>query len=367
MDIPQAPDLLAAVVAKGPDAVVVVDREGSIVLVNEQAAALFGYSQEEFLALAVDQLVPVASRSKHVALRQQFAETTASRPMAADLKLHALRRDATLVPVEISLANVDVGGARYTVAAVRDVTEKRRLEAEIDRISAQSQRTSAELALSEDRERIARDLHDKVIQRVFGVGLTLDGMLKRVDDPQLHQRLHRCVEQLDLTIKDIRTSIFDLENGPYASPLSDRLGELVGDYERLLGFRPSLQVVGPVDHAVPSDFAEELLSVAREALSNVARHSRATTVDLVVEAADELRLVVVDNGMGVGSGVAKGRGLVNMRERAERRGGSFSIGSARVAPPTVGTVLSWAVALPGASSGSAGASRSGSAAGSGDA
>lgn len=576
------PDLLAAVVAKGPDAVVVVDVRGSIVFANEQATFVLGYANDELLRMNVDTLVPAGSRERHDDRRASFAASPTTRPMGVGLALHAQRADGTLVPVEIALSNTRIGDVGYTIASIRDVTPIRQLMADVARMShaldathdgvllveptsfaiiqandgatrltgydraelvgmsatsldpdmsvdelrsrtasvlagttpsvtmigpwrrkdgssitvestlsrfdsaedgpilvaivrdvsdreaarkaLSSQRdhfalllaaldegtvemstdgelltvnerfcelvgyTSAEvlsatrpfpwvpveshdetadilrralaaetfqaevelrnrrgrhfpvllttrrldsepewqptvfvtvrdltgqksaaqalsdaragLVLSDDRERIARDLHDRVIQRVFGVGLTLEAMLSRMTDERTIDRLRRSIVQLDLTINEIRSSIFDLEQGT-SVPLSARVTDLIADYERLLGFAPTLEMVGPVDGAVPAHVAEEILSITREALSNVARHASASAVQVSVtvatEDASKVRVRVRDNGIGIVAPTTAGRGLANMRDRAQRLGGDFAIDS----DDGFGTTLTW--------------------------
>jgi signal transduction histidine kinase len=186
-----------------------------------------------------------------------------------------------------------------------------------------------ELMLAEDRERIARDLHDTVIQRLFATGLSLQAALGlvRTDQDEASRRVEGAIDDLDLTVKHIRTAIFGLEATRIAGTgLRQRLLDLVEEMTPALGFDPHVLLDGPIDTAVEDDLAAEVLATLREALSNVARHAQAThvTVDLVV--GEDLRLRVCDDGIGPPApGAPRGNGLRNLRARAERHGGDVAL------------------------------------------
>lgn len=189
-----------------------------------------------------------------------------------------------------------------------------------------------ELALVEDRERIARDLHDTVIQRLFATGLSLQGTAPLVSEQKAVQRIEAAVEDLDTTVKHIRSAIFGLEaSRTPTTGLRARMVGLLGEAAGALGFEPTVLFDGPVDTTVPDDIGVEVVAVLREALANVARHARATRVDveLLVDKEKELVLRVRDNGVGAaGSDAGSGRtglGLGNMAARAERFGGTFEL------------------------------------------
>ncbi|MDP9867817.1 MULTISPECIES: sensor histidine kinase [Streptosporangium] len=199
------------------------------------------------------------------------------------------------------------------------------------------------LGLLEDRDRIAKDLHDVVIQRLFAVAMTLMSTVRLVERPEASTRLQNAIDELDGTIRQIRSTIFALqsprESG--AAGLRARIVELVEGARGHLGFMPGLTMDGRLDGGVPAEIAEQLLAVLREALSNVVRHARASKVEVSAEVSDErLVLVVADDGVGV---PADGRrsGLRNLQERAERLGGHLTVD----APPQGGTRLVWSVPL----------------------
>ncbi|MCW2811298.1 MAG: Signal transduction histidine kinase [Friedmanniella sp.] len=181
------------------------------------------------------------------------------------------------------------------------------------------------LAVLEDRDRIARDLHEHVVQRLFAAGMRLEGSLTRVQDPELRKRLWQTIEDLDGTIRQVRTSIFALHgSGPVASSLRGRILRMVEELTPVLGFKPGLVLDGPVD-TMAGPAAADVEAVVRESLSNVAKHAGASEVSVEVRASEEaLTVVVADNGRGLDT-TTRRSGLANLRQRAERLGGSMTL------------------------------------------
>ena len=205
-----------------------------------------------------------------------------------------------------------------------------------------------EMAMLEDRERIAQDLHDTVIQRLFATGLGLQGAARLAERPEVIARIEQAVEDLDLTVKHIRTAIFGLERTrPQTEGVRRRMLALTAEAAGSLGFEPRVLFDGPVDAAVGEEQSADLLATLRESLANVAKHARATSVDVTVRATDaELDLEVADDGRGreASDGDADrdaggGKGLGNMAKRAERWGGSCTVADR----PGGGTLVSWRV------------------------
>ena len=203
-----------------------------------------------------------------------------------------------------------------------------------------------EISLLEDRERIARDLHDTVIQRLFAIGLGLQGTVRLAQRPEVAARIQTAIGDLDETVKQIRTAIFGLEAARLsAGGLRDRVLGITTDATASLGFSPRVAFDGPVDTIVPDRITEHLLATLREALSNAARHARASSVGVSVEAlGGEVVLEVTDNGRGIADGKASadgGHGLRNMAHRATELGGRMDVGQG----PSGGTRLVWRVPL----------------------
>lgn len=208
---------------------------------------------------------------------------------------------------------------------------------------AESRMDAERLGLLEDRDRIARDLHDVVIQRLFAVAMTLMSTVRLVDRPETSSRLQNAIDELDNTIRQIRSTIFALQTPDQGgdSGLRAQIVGLVEDVRGHLGFMPGLELEGQLDNRVPPEAAQHLLAVLREALSNVVRHARASKAEVRAAVEGEwLTLVVRDNGTGL-SEDGRRSGLRNLQERALQLGGSFEVGS----PPEGGTRLMWSVPL----------------------
>jgi signal transduction histidine kinase len=202
-----------------------------------------------------------------------------------------------------------------------------------------------DLALVEDRERIAADLHDTVIQRLFATGLGLEASV-RLASPELAERIQQAVVDLDETVRQIRSAIFALQAPRVARRgLRGEILALATEAAASLGFDPHVRLDGPLDHAVSDDLSDHLLATLREALSNVVRHAGATRVEVSVVASGsgELVATVTDNGVGVARQERPGgRGLANMARRAEVLGGKLTFGPAEGGR---GTSVTWRVPL----------------------
>jgi signal transduction histidine kinase len=205
--------------------------------------------------------------------------------------------------------------------------------------AAQTQQERARVGMLEDRDRIARDMHDHVIQRLFATGLSLQSVGRQLDDPQARERVETAVDEVDAVIKDIRHTIFALHRSPDSRSLAAEVTTLCENAVVTLGFTPSLTVMGSLAE-VPDQLAADLLAVVREALSNAARHAGASAVSVIVEAGEALRVEVRDNGRGVQDGTRRS-GLDNLARRATTRGGQLVIS----APADGGTDLVWSVPL----------------------
>jgi signal transduction histidine kinase len=208
---------------------------------------------------------------------------------------------------------------------------------------AERRKDSERFAVFEDRDRIARDLHDLVIQRLYATGMSLEGVSARMGESENRQRVGSAVDALDQTITEIRSAIFALHSRATAEQVGirARILDVVEQATATLGFAPGLRMAGRLDDAVPAEVGEHLLSVLREALSNVARHASASKVEVTVEVGPELILRVVDNGTGM-KATKRRSGLANLAERAELLGGTLNTGPADGG----GTELEWRVPLP---------------------
>jgi len=251
-----------------------------------------------------------------------------------------LRKDGREVPVEKTLQSAPTGrdGNNWVITLARDITARLATEAELRNSQDALRQAEQVMAVADDRERIARDLHDTVIQRLFGEGLHLQATLRCVDEP-VRARLQSTIDGLDQTIKELRMAIFSLQ-GAGAAPggLRGRLLAVITESTAGLGLEPRLQFDGPIE-TIDDHIAEHLAPVLREALSNITRHAQAHNVRVTVTVADDITLTVADDGIGVPEQILGGRGLTNTAERARALGGRFTL----EAQPSGGSLLTWQV------------------------
>lgn len=270
---------------------------------------------------------------------------TFRRPIQAFTELG--ERSAVVVPLR---SDEDTLGV---IAVARDATAPRFDESHLELVQdfanhatialtiARARRSSTELAMLADRERIAGDLHDQVIQRVFAVGMDLQGVIARLRSPELAGRLTRSVDELQAVINDIRSTIFDLghpleAHGGFAKRIQDAVACLTEDRE----INATLIMSGPMS-VVPETLADHAEAVVVEALSNAVRHSGARAVTVEVAVGDDLRVEVTDDGHGIPADNQRHSGLANLARRARSAGGDLAI----TAPPDGGTCVTWSAPL----------------------
>lgn len=206
-------------------------------------------------------------------------------------------------------------------------------------VAGRSQQDRSRLALLEDRERIARDMHDLVIQRLFATGLSLQAAGRQTQAPAVAMRLNEAEDELDAAIKDIRHTIFELHRESPARELRAEIAELVRASTEPLGFAPELTIDGPLD-ALAADLEADVVAVIREGLANVTRHARASSASVLVRSDAAIQIEVADDGVGVAPNAVES-GLDNLRQRAESHGGTLTL-----LPRTPqGTALVWEVSL----------------------
>ena len=331
-------DTIVRFVASIPDGLLVVDERGRIVVTNHHAEQMFGYESGELFGRQIEILVPPNLADSHIRLRERYASDPNVRSMGAGLELSGVRKDGTAVPIDIALSPVKTEQGKLVVAAVRNDTDRRRRDAEL-------RRAHERLAMADDRERIARDLHDTVIQDVFGTALTLQSIATQVP-PDVAKRIEEVVDRQDRIVHELRTAVFGLSGVRRASgSLRDDVLAIVNEATRVLGFRPAIFFVGPVETLSDDRLRVELCASLREALSNVARHARAHHVQVELEAGSgRVELVVTDDGVGPSTkvdGHRVGNGLENLRSRALALGGSCEIQPGEHG----GTRLRWSVLL----------------------
>ena len=331
---PTAEAIATRVLDSSPDGLIVVETGGRISYANESMHDMAG-AVASLVGRYVDELVPDAVRAQHRQLRQTFEADPKQRSMGSGLELMLRRLDGDEVPVEISLSPFSDETGSYVIAAVRDMTERRQNDRRLAIANEQ-------LALVLERERIGRDLHDVILQKLYGTGLTTQAIAAACDDV-IAGRLDAVVGEIDRIIAEVRTIVFTLGGSGQRGAMGQDLADIVAQSSRVLGFTPALRIEGPVDSVMSNEAATEMFASMREALGNVARHASATTVDVVIVVEGQsVVMTVTDNGVGppeMSGQPRHGNGLLNLRARAAMLGGTCTLapGADR------GSVLSWSV------------------------
>ncbi|MGB9225395.1 PAS domain-containing sensor histidine kinase [Mycobacterium sp.] len=314
-----------------PDAMVIVASDGRMMLANAQTDTMFGYPRQDLIGREVEILIPPGHRNAHERHRISFFANPKSRRMGIGLQLWGLRRNGTAFPIEISLSPLRTDQGMLVSVAIRDITEQLSVQSELADARARAQ-------VLAERDRIASELQDHALQRVFAVGLALQGTVPQAVSADVQQRLSAAVDDLHAVVQDFRTAIYGLRRSSTdETGLRERLDEVISELAKDL--TTTVHYKGPLS-VVEATLAEHAQAVVEEAIGNAARHAEATKVSVVVDVADELCIDVADNGKGIPNNVS-GNGLVKLRQRAEAVGGTFAISDA----PGGGTWLRWAAPL----------------------
>jgi PAS domain S-box-containing protein len=311
-----------AFVESAPDAMIVVGAKGEIILANQQAEQLFGYTREELLGRKHETLVPAAVREQHVALRTEYLKNPTARPMGTGLELYGVRKDGRQFPVEISLSPIRAGDSVVISSIIRDVTDRKRLE-----------QVSRQEAILKERNRLARDVHDNLAQGLTSIVLQLEAceevLTREPQEAQKHIERARSVARSSL--EEARRSLVAMQ-APilHETSLPDAIEQIISDLRQESSARIELSVHG-TPRPLSLEMQEHLLRVSQEALRNAIRHAKAkeVRVELTYDP-DAVGMLVEDNGIGFSARKVRGGlglGLTIMRERASELGAQFNLRS----------------------------------------
>ena len=330
----------ASLLESAPDAVVIIDAAGRIVLVNAQTETLFGYPRDELFGHTVEMLLPDSVRERHTKHRVGYLGDHRTRPMGIGLELAGKRKDGSEFPVDISLSAIEAGEGLLLTAFIRDITE-RQAAADLQRSLAERRALLEHLvsAGEEERERIASDIHDDSIQAITAAGIRLQTLRRELDDPKQLDLLADLEETIQLSISRLRHLLFELR-----PPALDREGLAAALRMYLNESRDQSPTTFRLEDKLrsqPDDEARIILyRIAQEALTNVRKHAHASEAEVLIREHDGGFVVrITDDGVGFAPeetvSVPGHLGLAAMRERAELAGGRIRINSA----PRTGTVV----------------------------
>ena len=258
------------------DGVALADDHGTITLANIRLDAMFGYQHDELLGHPVEILIPPDLQEGHRSLRASYHRAPRTRPMGDGVALIGLRKDGTIFPAQVGLSPVPTAAGQFTLAVIREVTEARRRR---DRLQEHS--------ILLDRDRIAGDLRDTVIQRIFAAGLALEGAAVMTTQPEVRRRVRISVDDLDQAVQILRDAIFSLDHHLEGHSFRARIITLCGE----LSPAPEITFTGPVDGALHPADSTRLLEILRDALALISQHATPARISITADS-DSHRTVI---------------------------------------------------------------------------
>ncbi len=331
--------------------IIVINGSGCVLQINEATSQLFGYLPDELIGLNVSVLMGEPERSAHASYLADYRRTQVRSIIGIGRDVEGRTKNGDPIAVHLSVSEIVVDGVVFFAGIMQDIRVRHMLEEELERanalLAAELATARAELDVLTDRDRIARGLHDTVIQQLFAAGLGLNAASNLALSEGLADRLTNAVNQIDDSIYQLRSIVYDLHTRARPTGLKRAVLGVVQEQTPALGFVPEVKV-GVQISEVSDRVVNELMPTLREGLSNIAQHADARSAQVVLQLEDnELVLHLIDDGLGVARieeslrqhRPVRGNGLRNMNERAESVGGSCSLRSR----PGGGTELEWRV------------------------
>jgi len=315
-----------------PDGFVVVDEAGLVVFANSTVESLFGFEPSELLGRPVNTLIPERLHDVHREHRLSYMRDPRVRPMGLGLDLVGRRKDGSEFPVEISLSPLKTADRMFYTAIVRDISERKVMEDE--RLALEMQ-----LETERERDRIAMDLHDGIMQDIYASTLALELAIDAGDAPEeTVEAIERVIDQLQTVVRDIRSYIFDLRPREFNGNLVEAISNLVHEFQQNSQVPAEIEIDAPATPSMSTSVT--VYNIAHECLSNIQRHANAELVRITLEVKDGGgQLQVIDDGVGFDLGADQGqshRGLRNMFARARSVNAELQLDS----KPGEGTRLS---------------------------
>ena len=334
----EAEEKFRRVVETAPDAIVLVNPEGLIIMVNPQAERMFAYAQRELIGQPVEILVPERFRGGHAHNRSAYLRKQVIRLMGVGQELCVVRKDGSEFPVEISLSPIETVDGILVSSTIRDITERKELEKRARRST-----------ILEERSRMARDVHDTIAQGFTGIVLNLEAAEQASADlpEEVRHRITRARDVARQNLEEVRRSVLMLSASPSArGDLAGAIHNSLDSVRSNTGVRVGFSVRGTPQH-LDTRFEENLLRIAQQSLDNALQHAQARRIGIkLVFGKKEVRLHIEDNGQGfvISKGLGRGMGINGMCDRAEEIGGKCEIKS----QPGRGTRVTVKVPLLGA-------------------